>query len=219
MKIVSFVLSASILAAGLSVAGFAQESSSTDDEDLVQVKVKGLDKVYTRPGADLSTYNKVMLDPVEVSFSKSWQPDSPGQRVTTQDKQRMKDDLAKMLRDRLSKALAASGRYTLVGAAGDGVLRIKAEIRDLYINAPDVMTSTRSRSYTVSAGSMRLVAELRDAPTGALIARVIDYKSDPDSVRMQWTTSVSNTAAAERAADDWARILLRQLDEAHGVGK
>jgi hypothetical protein len=52
------------------------------------------------------------------------------------------------------------------------------------------MTAGRSRSYTVSAGSMRLVAELRDAPTGALIARVIDYKSDPDSMRMQWTTGV-----------------------------
>jgi hypothetical protein len=221
MKLTGLLLGIVISAAVYSTATVAANTSDPNpgDEGLVAVKVKGLDKVYARPDADLSGYDKVMLDPVEVSFSKSWRPDSAGQRVTTEDRQKIKGTLAKILRDRLAKALTSSGRYTLVDTAGDDVLRIKADIRDLYINAPDVMSAGISRTYTLSAGNMRLVAELRDAPTGALIARVIDYKSDPDSMRLQWTTSVSNVAAAERAADDWARILLRQLDAAHGVGK
>ena len=214
--LLSIMISATVCSPSFAAA---DTDPGPSDEGLVAVKVKGLDKVYARPDADLSGYDKIMLDPVEVSFSKSWRPDSAGQRVTTEDKQKIKDTLAKILRDRLAKALTSSGRYTLVDSPGDDVLRIKADIRDLYINAPDVMSAGISRSYTLSAGNMRLVAELRDAPTGALIARVIDYKSDPDSMRMQWTTSVSNVAAAERAADDWARILLRQLDAAHGVGK
>jgi Protein of unknown function (DUF3313) len=193
--------------------------ASAADEGLVSVKIKGLDTVYALPDANLSVYNKVMLDPVEVSFSKSWRPDTPGQRVTTEDKQKIKDGLADLVRQRLSKALNSSGRYTLVDAPADEVLRIKADIRDLYINAPATMSAGRSKSYAMSAGSMRLVAELRDGPTGALIARVIDHKSDPDSSRLQWTTSVSNSAAAQRAVDDWVRILLRQLDAAHGIGK
>jgi hypothetical protein len=55
----------------------------------------------------------------------------------------------------------------------EDVLRIKAEIRDLYINAPDLPRAGVSRTYALSAGEMRLVAELRDAPTGALIARLL----------------------------------------------
>jgi len=221
MKLTELLLAAVVGAASITVTGAAADAPDANpaDEGLAPVKVKGLDKVYAAPDADLSGYSKVMLDPVEVSFSKSWHPDSAGQRVTTEDRQRIKDSLAKILRERLAKALNDSGRYALVDAPGDGVLRIKADIRDLYINAPDVMSPGISRTYTLSAGNMRLVAELRDAPTGALIARVIDYKSDPDSMRMQWTTSVSNAEAARRAADDWARILLRQLDAAHGVGK
>lgn len=81
------------------------------------------------------------------------------------------------------------------------------------------MSTGISRNYTLSVGNMRLVADLRDASTGALIARVIDYKRDPDATRLQWTTSITNTVAAERAADNWVRILLRQLNAAHGVGK
>lgn len=197
----------------------ATPDENAGDEGLVAVKVKGLDKVYARPDANLSGYTKIMLDPVEVAFSKSWNPDSAGQQVTTADKQTIKDTLAKVLRERLAKALASSGRYTLVDRAEDGVLRIKADIRDLYINAPDVMSTGISRNYTLSVGNMRLVADLRDASTGALIARVIDYKRDPDATRLQWTTSITNTVAAERAADNWVRILLRQLNAAHGVGK
>jgi hypothetical protein len=64
---------------------------------------------------------------------------------------------------------------------------------------------------------MRLVAELRDAPTGALIARVIDFKKDPDAPWLHFTTRVDNVAAARRAAADWARILRRQLDNANAV--
>jgi hypothetical protein len=64
---------------------------------------------------------------------------------------------------------------------------------------------------------MRLVAELRDAPTGALIARVVDYRKDPQSAWFKLTTRVGNIAAARRAAADWAQILRGQLDAAHGV--
>jgi hypothetical protein len=97
------------------------------------------------------------------------------------------------------------------------VLRIKADIRDLYVTAPDIPATGITRNYTFSAGEMTLVAELRDAPTGALIARVIDRKKDPDTTWIRWTTRVSNTAAAERAVDDWVRILLHQLDAAHAA--
>jgi hypothetical protein len=218
MKLTGLLLGVMISATGCSMMNAASTSDANiNEEGLVPINVKGLDHVYARPGANLAPYTKVMLDPVEVSFSKDWPSDSSVQRITPEYRQRVKESLAKILRKELAKELAASGRYTLVDKPADGVLRIKADIRDLYINAPDLQTAGFTETYTLSAGHMRLVAELRDAPTGELIARVIDYKEDPDSPWLQLTTSIDNAAAAERAADDWARILRRQLDAARGI--
>jgi hypothetical protein len=106
----------------------------------------------------------------------------------------------------------------VVNAPGDDVLRIKAEIRDLYINAPDVPSATITHTYALSAGEMTLVAELRDSATGALIARVIDRKKDPEKTWLELTTRVDNVAAAQQAAAGWARTLRERLDAARGIG-
>jgi hypothetical protein len=197
----------------------AQQANAplTDDEGLAPVSIKGLDHVYARPGANLSEYRKVMLDPVEVSFSKSWKPDRAGGPITAAERQTIREGLAKIFREELTKVLQRDGGYPVVTTAGEDVLRIRAEIRDLYINAPDFPRTGSTRVYALSAGAMRLVAELRDAPTGALIARVVDVKRDPDAAWLHLTTRIDNANAARRAIADWAAILRKQLDAAHAV--
>jgi Protein of unknown function (DUF3313) len=219
MRALLICLAGTLLAAGFAVqAAETSPAAPADEEGLVPVMVKGLDHVYARPDADLSKYDKVMLDPVEVSFSKSWKPDPNGGPITAAEKQTIRQGLARIVRQELQKELSRSGRYALVDTPAADVLRIRAEIRDLYINAPDVPRASRSRTYALSVGEMRLVAELRDAPTGALIARVVDYKKDPDAPWLHLTTRMDNIAAARRAAADWAKILRGQLDLAHGDG-
>jgi hypothetical protein len=208
----------SLMVFGMSEAHAQQTTTpQSDDEGLAPVNIKGLDHVYVRPGANLSQYKKIMLDPVEVSFSKSWTPDRAGGPITAAERQTIKDGLAKIFRQELTKVLQQDGGYPVVTTPGEDVLRIRAEIRDLYINAPDFPRSGSSRIYALSAGEMRLVAELRDAPTGALIARVVDLKRDPDAAWLHLTSRVSNAAAARRAIADWAAILRKQLDAAHAV--
>jgi hypothetical protein len=224
MKAATFLLLGIIAAGSLPVIGAEPSATAVspatgqvDDEGLIPVTVKGLDHVYMRPGAGLGEYDKVMLDPVEVSFSKSWKPDPHGGPVTAAERRTIRDGLARIVREELQKELTRSGRYSLVTTADANVLRVRAEIRDLYINAPALPRAGPDRTYALSVGEMRLVAELRDAPTGALIARVIDFKRDPDAPWLHLTTRVDNIAAARRAAADWAVILRRQLDAAHGV--
>jgi hypothetical protein len=197
------------------VANQAAESSQINDEGLMPIKVAGVDHVYARPGANLKPYRKVMLDPVEVSFSKSWKPDPSGGPITAAEKQTIRDGLGRIVREELRKELTRAGHYSLVDTADMDVLQVRAEIRDLYINAPGLPRAGPTRSYALSVGEMRLVAELRDAPTGALIARVVDYKRDPDAPWLHFTTRLDNVAAARRAAADWAQVLRRQLDAAH----
>lgn len=214
----SVVLAATLVMSSLVMrAAEPPAPSPQEEEGLVAVKVSGLDHVYARPGANLSDYDKVMLDPVEVSFRKDWKPDRAGGPITASERVTIKDGLAKIFREELTKEIQQSAGYKIVSKPDANVLRIRAEIRDLYINAPDVPRAGPTRMYALSVGEMRLVAELRDGPTGALIARVVDLKRDPDAPWLHLTTQVDNVAAARRAIADWAQILRRQLDAAHGL--
>ena len=186
--------------------------------DLQAVRVRGLQKVEAAAGADLSPYNKVLLDPIEVAFHKNWDARSvAGTRITSAEKLAMREGLARILREEFVRVLTKDGRYSVVDTAGDDVLRIRAEIKNLYINAPDLPRAASVRTYTLSLGEMTLLAELRDSVTGDLIARVTDRKRDPESAFLELTTRVDNVAAARRAAATWARILREQLDSAHAA--
>ena len=212
---IAATLAATTLTPSYALASEDPPKAVIDADGLARVNVSGLDEVYARPKADLSLYNKVMLDPIEVSFRKGWDPRPGGVAVNAKEKQEIRDGLARVLRNAFSRELTHSGQYQIVTAPGEGVLRIKAEIRDLYINAPDLPRAGIVRHYTLSVGEMTLVAELRDAPTGDLIARVFDRKRDPESTWLELTTRVDNVAAAQRAAASWAQALRAQLDAAH----
>ncbi len=188
----------------------------TTSEGLIPIKIRGVDEAYVQPKADLSPYHDLMLDPIEVSFRKDWNPAPAGMPISAQEKNDIREGLARVLRDAFTQEISRSGEYRIVTVPAEGVLRIKAEIRDLFINAPDLQRAG-IRSYTLSVGDMSLVAELRDAPTGDLLARVIDHKRDPESVWLELTTRVENVASAERAAVSWAQTLHRELDAAHQI--
>ena len=217
MKLSTLMLAAAL---GLSGSGVAWADESAADlaaaeEGLKPVKITGLDHVYARPGINLSAYDKVMLDPVEVSFANSVKPDRAGGPITAGEKQEIRSQLGKIFKEELEKELTRSHGYALVTHADTDVLRIRAEIRDLYINAPAVPSSGPTRPYAVSVGEMQLVAELRDAPTGALIARVVDSKKDPNAPWLHFTSQADTAKSSRAAVDDWARILRRELDSAH----
>ena len=190
----------------LLVAGWhsaASKEAPAEWDGLVKRKVKGLDLVYVRPDVEFPAYKKVMLDqPVQVEFSKNWKPNSSSRSLSShldaEDLQRIKDGLSGMVLEGFSKKLTKGG-YEVTTTPADDTIRVATAIVDLYINAPDTMSAGRSKTYTTEAGSMVLVMEIRDSPTGQLLARVVDRHSDNGTGSMQWTTSVSNRAAADRA--------------------
>ena len=103
--------------------------------------------------------------------------------------------------------------------AGPDTIRVTPAIIDLYINAPDVMSPGRSRTYTTNAGHMTLDLEVRDSVTGQLMARAVDKQQSVDTGYMQWTNSVTNRADAQRAIDVWAAQLRAGLDRINGAAK
>jgi hypothetical protein len=194
----------------------AAPAGAENGEGLVEVRVRGLQQYMVQPDADLARYRAIMLDPVEVAFDRRWEPRPAGRELSVEEKTKLRADVARVVQKEFISELSGGG-YRIVTEPGDDVLRVRAEIRNLYLNAPDVNRSSRTQTFTRSAGELTLVAELRDSASGALIARALDRYEDPEDAWFQLTTSIDNNEAVRDAAESWARGLRSQLDKARAV--
>ncbi len=133
----------------LSGAASGGEPAETSYDGLERVKSPNAQMLYTRPGADLSSYKRVALLDCHVAFRKNWQRDqnSSGLRIGTADMERIKKNLAEEFRKIFVEELQDKGGYEIVTEGGDDVLILRPAIIDLDITAPDVMTAGRSRSF------------------------------------------------------------------------
>jgi hypothetical protein len=205
--------------AALGAKDALEEAMSHDG--LRKISVKGIDLAYARPGARLATYDKVMIDPAQVSFSKSWAPKRAGSALplSEADRERIRSGVARIVQEEFVRELQSNSGYKVVNAAGADVLRVKPDIANLYVSAPDSGGAAgRSRTYVVSAGEMTLVAELIDSETGQIQARLVDRREARATGRLQLTGAMENADEARAIAASWAKILRAALDRAHGIG-
>jgi Protein of unknown function (DUF3313) len=217
VTLVALATFASAVTAAPGDARARRTAAEWSEDGLRRTTVPGLDLVYVRDGARLDGYAQVWLKSVDVAFRRDWSvPVRPGSRIPETDVSRIKTRLAAILREEAARELARGG-YALADAPAPGVLEVGLSIVDLYVNAPDSVAPVRVDRYTLSAGEMTLQAELRDAPSGDLIARVLDRRVDRDRGRFEMTTVVDNAVAARTAARSWARILREQLDAARRI--
>lgn len=211
----------SVMCAYLFAPSFAPAASTAAMEEslsadgLQKTKLRGVDVVYTRPGASLAAYSKVRIAPVAVSFRKDFAPVKPGSRTryAPDELEKIRASVGRIVHEEFARELAR-GSYTATDAAGPEVLDVRASIVDLYVNAPDTMDAGRTRTYTMDAGEMTLVMELADSETGQVLARVYDRREARDTGMMTWTNSVTNQAEAANVARSWAKILRKRLDAA-----
>jgi len=189
---------------------------AVNDEGMELVKDSDLATVYADPGADLSIYNRVMLLDATVAFKKNWKRDQNrgnALRVKDRDMVKIQEEVAAIFREVFTKELVDGG-YAMADESGADVLLVKPEIVDLDVAAPDIQSSTVTRSFSESAGEMTLNLELYDSITNDKIAKATDRKRDNMRGRMEWRTSVSNRSDARRMMTGWAKALRSALDEA-----
>lgn len=207
----------------LAATVLAQQPKNLDEamsyDGLQKINIKGIDMAYAMPGATLSGYSKVMIDPIGVRFHKNWKPTVTGstRSLSSIDQQKIRENAAKVVYDAFVEELRKGGS-TVVTEAGPDVLLVRAAIVNLYVTAPDVMTPGRTKVYTVSAGEMTLIAELADSETGETIARVVDRYQARTTRNFQLSSSVFNASEGRSAATSWARILRGELDKAKTIG-
>ena len=216
-------LFALVCCALLGASTFAAKRPPQEWDGLSLVKRKGLDAAYARPGVDFTIYNKIIIDPIQVAFSKSWEKEETfsKRKLSAEQLEEIKGKIAKVAEDAFADVFSDKGGPQIATAPGPDVLRFSAAIVDVYPNAVDTMEPGRNYVYTTSSGSATLYAELRDSETGQLIGRVVDARDARNGGDFRWTNSVENTHEARMMVSDWARILRKRyeaLREAAGKG-
>ena len=173
--------------------------------------------VYAMPGATLEPYTKIALLDCFVAFRKDWKKDHNRSaafelRVSDQDMERIKSDLAAEFRKVFEQELADAG-HEIVDHTGADVLVIRPAIVNLDVTAPDVNAAGISRTIVRSAGAMTLFMELYDSTTSAIIARVMDAQSaDRGGLAME-ATRTRNKVEADRVLRSWAKELAGHLGD------
>ena len=165
--------------------------------------------VYRDPDARLDAYSKFILIEPTIAFRKHWERDTRvgGRRVPASEIERIKREGAELFMEVFSEELEKDDHYDRVTAPAADAVILRAAVLDLDIAAPDVSSTSRTRSYTTESMRGVLVLEVVDSETGDILVRAIDAKQIRNAGRASLTTSASNRADARRAYREWARIL------------
>lgn len=195
----------------VSTSGFLGDDSQLqphpDDENVL---------VYRNRVGVLGEYDEFLVEPVLVYLL----PDSRGGSIDPAELQALATDL----RDAVVEQLEDGG-YEVVEEPGPGVLRIRAALTDVVpVNAAaNVGTKVAGAAVGVGfltprldLGQASIEAEMLDGETGQRVAAYVASSrgkrySNPIQGAKRW----GDVKAAFR---DWAELLRRRIDDAHGRG-
>jgi hypothetical protein len=124
------------------------------------------DLSYRLGDADLSGYQKVLLDPLSVWYAEQSAPELLAGNVIA---------LQRRFARVFGETLAANG-FLLVDEPGDSVLRLHVELVDMRVNrhTPEQIAWGQRFKFPVTPGHMTLVAEVRSGATGEVVLRIAD---------------------------------------------
>jgi hypothetical protein len=158
----------------------------------------------------------VIIDTPEAAFQKNWLRDynsssrSLSRKLSDADAQKGLEQVKTGFGTILAKAYTDGG-YQVVTQPGPDVLRLRTGVVNIRVNAPDVQTAGRSRSYAPEAGQATLVLEARDSETNALLGRAVDSRLVGDTGA--WIrNAVTNRGDFEQLFKTWAKASVNGLN-------
>jgi hypothetical protein len=193
----------------LLVAACATETKTTDG--LVSVPSSKFDDLYLRPQADLSTYRAVLIEPVAVKFRSDFLTRKHGYNHLLaqplhkpyQDPDSLAQDLASLMQASLVDAFRRAN-YEIAATPGPGVLRIAARIDELYVNAPDEMSSSVRVAFNRDTGQALLLLNASDSVSGDMLARIAHLNIVREVTRANLADDTTNRFWFETAFRRWA---------------
>ena len=207
---VAMILTATLLMSGVAVAAEKEELPQTTPEGLNLVTSTKQRVVYLADDVDFSVYDKVIIIDSAVAFAKNWQRDynrnqrDLSRKIKDTDVTRIKESVATEFKKVFTQTMTDSG-IEVVSEPVTGALILRPAIINLVVSAPNVQSSSRTRTYTANAGQMTLYLEIYDSVSGALLAKVMDARSaSRTGPSMAYASSTSNIMEADRILKRWA---------------
>jgi hypothetical protein len=176
-------------------------------DGLVKQPALNVDALYVSPAASLTAYRTVLVDPPVVSFDENWHfstdisPSPAKSPMSPAEVAGLKNALSDAFLGIFEQELATCG-YVPVKQAGADTLHVSPGLADVYLNTPPGTMLT----WKQYMGRMILVMELRDGPTGRLLARVVDEEVG-DFGMLESPNTVLNSMDFRRTVQGWARTL------------
>ena len=168
-------------------------------DGLLEVRHRTSYREYARPGADLSAYDKIMIQPVRVATTSGGEAEAIAAK-----------DYDRLDRQFRSAVVEAVGRtYPIVGEAGPGVLLLETSILDLSLEHQGSVRAT----IFVTNQDVTMVADLRDSESLELLYRAEERQRIADSP-MLLMDAIEFWRNVERFLEIWAISLLEILDHA-----
>ena len=195
----------------LGIAGCATQPIVTSD-GLVSERSSRFDELYLRPNADLSAYRRALIEPVPVNFAKDYLTRQHGLNHLLaqplgkpyQDPDAVAQDMAALMQASLRDAFRAA-HYEIEREPGPGVLRISARIDELYINAPDELSSSVRAAANRDTGQATLSLEAADSVSGDVLARIVHRHIVREVGRANPADDTTNRFWLETAFRRWAK--------------
>ncbi|MEJ0086449.1 MAG: DUF3313 family protein [Pseudomonadota bacterium] len=206
-KLAAIVLGASAMLAGCASAPPA--AAEVSDDGLQRVDVSLFDELYVAPGVSLANYQRVMLDPIEITFKKDWRKQHPD--LSDREFEAFRGELARLLREKLVAELAHGG-YTIAESPDKDVIRLRASIEKADFAGPEPLGDKKTLAYTDGEMTLRVLGF--DGPSGALIARAKDYEEDSETQILERADRISAYHNAQKMFAKWAEALRSALDVA-----
>ena len=173
---------------------------------------ENFDHSYTKPDLDLSTYNAIMIDPVEIvidpeSEYKGFDPDEAS-------------ELAAYFENALIEALKT--QYTLAAEPGPRVLQLRTALTRLRPTKPgrNLLTTVTPTGLVISnlkrattgshlfVGSATVEAELLDSQTNQRLIAIVDSRAGKKSSVSKGATEWGQVKAI---FDTWAQSFAKRL--------
>lgn len=212
---VIFVVTTVLISGCTSAPPTIDTSAEVTFDGLYPVKGGRMDEAWARPGVDLSTYSKIVVEGAGVEF----RPGGEERRmrdigpmghyaVTVEQKERFREQMGAAFLEELSK----SEYFTIVEEAAPNVLLIRGGLLDVVSYIPPDPIG-RGEIYLSRIGEATLVLEIRDSVSEAILIRAIDRRAaEPMGSQLSRSNSVTNSSEFRRLARKWATILREGLD-------
>jgi hypothetical protein len=186
-------------------------AAEVTDDGLHRVDGGTFDRAWVKPGFDLDGYDKILLQPIDMSFREV---KDPGARRSVNDfpiDEKQRQALREMFEEAFVAELGTSKRFALTSQPGPGVLEIRSALIDIVSHVPEEPIG-RGATFLKSLGEATLVIELRDAETQEILGRIADRRAAERTFPTR-SNEVSNRADVRRATQQWANLLRRRLDD------